>query len=52
MHDGRVGIIDDNDFINSDTFNDVNYYVYPIGDNTNYEMYRAEDIVLLQTKED
>ena len=46
MHDGRVGVIDDNDFINSDTFNDVNYYVYPIGDNTNYEMYLAADIVL------
>ena len=52
MHDGRVGVIDDNDFINSDTFNDVNYYVYPIGDNTNYEMYLAEDIVLFNEKED
>lgn len=52
MRDGRVGIIDDNDFINSETFNDVNYYVYPVGDTVNYEMYLANDIKLFNEKED
>ena len=52
MHDGRVGVIDDNDFVNSETFDDINYYVYPVSDNTNYEMYLAKDIKLFNEKED
>ena len=52
MRDGRVGVIDNNDFINSETFNDVNYYVYPVGDEDYYEMYLAKDLMLFHEKED
>lgn len=50
MRDGRIGVIDDNDFVNSETFNDVNYYVYPVGDEVNYEMYLAKDILLFDNE--
>lgn len=52
MRDGRVGVIDDNDFVNSETFDDINYYVYPVGDAINYEMYLAKDLILFYEKED
>ena len=52
MRDGRIGIIDDNDFVNSECFDDINYYVYPVGDKVNYEMYLAKDIKLFNEKED
>ena len=52
MYDGSKGIIQGNDFENSETFNDVNYYVYPIADVEYCEMHLAQDIILFYEKED
>lgn len=52
LYDGNKGIIQGNDFENSKTFNDINYYVYPIADVVNYEMHLAKDIKLFHEKED
>ena len=46
MSDGRIGFIDDSDFDSSDIFRNINYYVYPLDDYDDYEMYLAKDLVL------
>ena len=49
MYNGGIGVIKGNDWDeNRDWgFNNVNYYVYPIGDDTNYEMMLRQDIELV-----
>ena len=51
MSDGEIGIIDDGDFDSSDIFRNINYYVYPVGNDENYEMIMLDDIELFN-KED
>lgn len=48
MYDGEVGIIGGNDLDSSDIFSNINYYVYPIDDDANYEMWLIGDIKLAE----